>query len=105
MPDIPVYMVVNLAAITDKDAYRTYEKGFFPLLKKYGGEFITYDDNPITFEGATPRAGRMIIFRFPSEQAARDWYADADYQALSEHRRAGTTLDFLTLVHGLPPRD
>jgi len=46
----------------------------------------------------------MIIFKFPSEQAAKDWYADADYQVLSEHRRAGTHLEFLTLVHGLPPR-
>jgi len=96
-------MVVNLA-VTDADEYRKYEKGFFPILKKYGGEFVTFDDNPLTLEGDTPREGRMIIFRFPSEQAARDWYADADYQALSAHRRAGTRLDFLTLVHGIPPR-
>ncbi|MDH4042155.1 MAG: DUF1330 domain-containing protein [Gammaproteobacteria bacterium] len=103
MSNIPVHMVVNLA-VTDADEYRKYEKGFFPILKKYGGEFVTFDDNPLTLEGDTPREGRMIIFRFPSEQAARDWYADADYQALSAHRRAGTRLDFLTLVHGIPPR-
>lgn len=104
MSDTPVYMVVNLA-ITQVDSYRTYEKGFFGMLKKYGGEFITYDDKPVTLEGDTPREGRMIIFKFPSEQAAKDWYADEDYQALSEHRRAGTKLDFLTMVRGLPPRD
>lgn len=104
MSDTPVYMVVNLS-ITQVDSYRTYEKGFFGMLKKYGGEFITYDDKPVTLEGYTPREGRMIIFKFPSEQAAKDWYADEDYQALSEHRRAGTKLDFLTMVRGLPPRD
>lgn len=104
MSDIPVYMVVNLS-VTDVDEYRAYEKGFFGFLKQYGGEFITYDDNSITLEGDNPREGRMIIFKFPSEQAAKDWYADADYQALSDHRRAGTRLEFLTLVHGLPPRD
>jgi uncharacterized protein (DUF1330 family) len=103
MADTPVYMIVNLS-ITDIDAYRLYEKGFFGLLKKYGGEFVTFDDKPITFEGETPRQGRMIIFSFPSEQTAKDWYADADYQALSEHRRAGTKMEFLTLVHGMPPR-
>lgn len=103
MSDTPVYMLVNLS-IADVESYRKYEKGFFGFLKKYGGEFVTYDDNPITLEGDTPRTGRMIIFKFPSEQAAKDWYADADYQSLSEHRRAGTRLDFLTLVHGLPPR-
>ena len=35
---------------------------------------------------------------------ATAWYNDPDYQALSEHRRAGTHLEFLTMVHGLPPR-
>lgn len=103
MTDIPVYMVVNLI-VTDATAYRKYEKGFFPLLKKYKGEFITYDDRPFHLEGSAPREGRMIIFTFPSEQAAQDWYADADYQVISEFRRAGTEMQFLTLVHGLPPR-
>jgi len=103
MSDVPVFMLVNLS-ITDVESYRNYEKGFFGFLKKYGGEFLTYDDKSITLEGDAPRSGRMIIFKFPSEQAAKDWYADGDYQALSEHRRAGTRLEFLTLVHGIPPR-
>ena len=103
MSDVPVFAIVNLN-VTDAAAYRQYEKGFFPLLKKYGGEFVTYDDAPITLEGVAPRSGRMIIFKFPSEANARSWYADPDYQTLSANRRAGTTLEFLTLVHGLPPR-
>ncbi|MCP5044723.1 MAG: DUF1330 domain-containing protein, partial [bacterium] len=44
------------------------------------------------------------IFKFPSEQAAKNWFDDPEYQAISEFRRAGTTMRFLTLVHGLPPR-
>lgn len=103
MPDVPVYAVVNLH-ITHPAAYRHYEKGFFPLLKKYGGEFITYDDAAFTLEGTSPRMGRMILFTFPSEAQARSWFADPDYQALAEHRRDGTQLQFLTIVHGLPPR-
>jgi len=103
MADVPVFMVVNLA-ITDADEYRKYEKGFFGLLKKYGGEFVTFDDKPITLEGDSPRSGRMIIFKFPSEQVAKQWYADPDYQTLSQHRRGRTKLEFLTLVHGVPPR-
>jgi uncharacterized protein (DUF1330 family) len=103
MSDVPVYTVVNLH-VTDAATYRPYEKGFFPLLKRYGGEFITYDDAAFTLEGTSPRTGRMIIFRFPSEEKARAWYADPEYQALSEHRRAGTRLEFLTMVRGLPPR-
>lgn len=103
MPDVPVYMVVNLK-ITDPDSYGKYEAGFFPMLKKYDGKFITYDDNPDSLEGDAPREGRMIIFQFPSEEKARAWYADPEYQALSEFRRAGTSLDFLAMVRGLPQR-
>jgi len=103
MSDAPVYMVVNLI-IQDAAEYRKYEKGFFPLLKRHGGEFLTFDDSPVTLEGDAPRQGRFILFKFPSEGHARRWFDDPDYQALSAHRRAGTRLAFLTLVHGLPPR-
>jgi uncharacterized protein (DUF1330 family) len=102
MSDVPVYMIVNLV-ITDKDEYLKYEKGFFGLLKKYDGSFVTYDDKSETLEG-TPRDGRMIIFSFPSEKHGKDWFADAEYQSLAEHRKAGTKMNFLTMVHGLPPR-
>ena len=103
MSDIPVFIIVNLST-TDAAAYRQYEKGFFPILKRYGGEFITFDDAPHHFEGDAPRSGRMIIIKFPSEEKAKNWYADPEYQALSTHRRAGTKLEFLTLVHGMPAR-
>lgn len=104
MSDIPVYMIANLV-VSDADEYRKYEKGFFPILKRFGGEFVTFDDKHEHLEGTDSVEGRVIIFSFPSEQAAKDWYKDGEYQALSEYRRAGTTLKSLTLVHGLPPRD
>ncbi|MDA0226323.1 MAG: DUF1330 domain-containing protein [Proteobacteria bacterium] len=97
------YVLANLV-VRDPAQYRSYEKGFFPILKRFGGELVTYDDKPETFEGENPRPGRVILLKFPSEEQARAWYADPDYQTLSEHRRAGTTLEFLTLVRGLPPR-
>lgn len=103
MSNTPVFIIANFT-VHDADVYRKYEKGFFPILKKHGGEFITYDDNTRTLEGAAPREGRVVLFKFDSEQAALDWYNDPEYQALSEHRRAGTETEFLTMIHGLPPR-
>lgn len=103
MSDLPVYMLANIT-VHDADEYRKYEKGFFPILKRYGGEFVTFDDKIQTLEGAAPLEGRLIIFKFPSEQVAKDWYNDAEYQAISEHRRVGTKLRFLSLIHTLPPR-
>lgn len=103
MSEVGVYMIANLA-VNDADEYRKYEKGFFPILKKFGGEFITFDDNHETLEGTDPLEGRVIIFKFPSEKAAKNWYNDAEYQALSGFRRSGTVLKALTLVHELAPR-
>lgn len=104
MSELPVYLIANIVPTEGHDGYRTYEKGFFPILKKYNGTFITYDDNTKHLEGTEPRPGRIIIFQFPSEETAQAWYDDPDYQALSEHRRAGAELKSLTIVHSLPPR-
>ena len=104
MSDTAVYIIANLVT-HDKAEYLKYEKGFFPLLKKHGGSFITFDDNIKHLEGTEPRPGRMVIFQFPSEAAAETWYNDPEYLALSEHRRAGAELKSLTMVHGLPPRE
>ncbi|MEH6586014.1 MAG: DUF1330 domain-containing protein [Halioglobus sp.] len=103
MSDVTTYVIANFI-VHDKDEYRKYEKGFFPILTRHNGEFVTFDDNPITFEGTQTRKGRMVIFKFPNEDTANAWYNDPDYQALSEFRRAGTDLKFITMVHGLPPR-
>lgn len=103
MSDVAAYIVANFV-IEDANEYRKYEKGFFPILKKYGGEFVTYDDNHENFEGESALEGRVVLFKFPSEELAKQWYRDDDYQALSEFRRAGTTLKNMTMLHGLPPR-
>ena len=103
MTDQSAYIIANLV-IEDAAVYRAYEKGFFPLLKKHGGEFLTYDDRSEHLEGVSPRPGRLVLLRFVSAEQAKAWFNDPDYQALSEHRRAGTRLEFITLVHAAPAR-
>jgi uncharacterized protein (DUF1330 family) len=104
MSDIPAFVVANLV-IDDSEVYRNYEKGFYPILRRHGGQLLTFDDHIETLEGSAHPQGRMVILKFPSGQAARDWWNDPDYQAISEFRRNGTDTRFLTLIHGQPPRD
>ncbi len=98
----PVYFIAHFA-VTDADTYRNYEKGFFPIFKKHGGEFITLDDSVEVFEGERS-SGRTVIFSFPSEEAGRAWYNDPEYQELCKFRWEGTQIDSLVMVHGQPPR-
>jgi|TARA_B110000971_G_scaffold2608_1_gene2822 uncharacterized protein (DUF1330 family) len=103
MSDITVYHVVNLK-INDADKYRVYEKGFFPILKKHNGSFITFDDSPVCLEGDQPKQfDRVIMFSFPTEKDADNWWADPEYQELSKHRRAGAEIT-LQRVKGMAPR-
>lgn len=103
MKQVPVYMIVNLK-INDPTEYRIYEKGFFAFLKKYNGTFITFDDSPECLEGNTPNQfDRVIIFTFPSEEEANNWWNDEGYQELSKHRRAATEIT-LQRVKGMLPR-
>ena len=103
MSDEKVYMLANLK-INDKETYHIYEKGFFPILKKYGGEFVTYDDSVETFEGSTPLEGRTVIFSFPSTEKAREWFNDPDYQKLAIHRRTAADLKNLSMIKSLLAR-
>jgi uncharacterized protein (DUF1330 family) len=103
MSALPVYMIVNLK-INDPDQYRVYEKGFFQFLKKHNGSFITFDDSPECLEGEQPtQFDRVIIFSFPSEQDANNWWNDDGYQELSKHRRAATEIT-LQKVKGMASR-
>ena len=99
-----VYMLVDIN-IQDKETYLNYEKGFFPILKKYGGEFITFDDKIEHLEGEKPIEGRTILWTFPSEEEMNNWFSSNSYQELAEnYRRPATELKNLTVIKAMPTR-
>lgn len=104
MNDVPVYVVANIV-ISDSDVYRKYEKGFFPILKKYQGQFITFDDSIDQFEGSSKVSGRVILFSFPCESLADQWYNSEEYREISTFRRQGTDTISIFKIKGQPPRN
>ncbi len=38
----PVHFIAHFR-VDDAATYRTYEQGFFPVLKAHGGRFVTFD--------------------------------------------------------------
>ena len=81
-----------------------FMKKVFFFLKKHNGSFITFDDSPVCLEGNKPHQfDRVVIFSFPSEQDADNWWNDSGYQELSMHRRAATDIT-LQKVKGMAPR-
>ncbi|MGB8856202.1 MAG: DUF1330 domain-containing protein [Burkholderiales bacterium] len=103
MLDVPVFMPVNLM-VEDAAKYRQYEKRFFPLLQRHSGGFVTCDDAADPFEEFSPRSGRMIISKFPSQEQAKRWCMVPKSPALSNHRGAGTQLESLPMAVSLAAR-
>ena len=99
--DSTVHFIAHFT-VNDKDGYRLYEKGFFPILKAHGGEFVTYDDGAKVLEGAR-EAGRTVIIKFESEEACLRWWNSAEYIELAKFRIAATTTHSISIVHPIPP--
>ena len=92
------YVVADLL-ITDRARYAEYEAGFMAILLTFDGEILAVDEQAFALEGET-KGQRQVILRFESETKAQAWYHSDDYQALMQHRLAGSDGKVI-LVHGL----
>ena len=66
--------------------------------------FITFDDKIEHLEGEKPIEGRTILWTFPSEEDAKAWYNDPEYQELAKIRRSSAILNNLSIIKSLPKR-
>lgn len=94
------YMICTMR-ILDPETFRKYSDHTPKTLQKYGGRFLTRGDPVTTAEGAAFE-DRMVILEFPDRAAAEAWYNDAEYQRLSEYRRAASTHCRMILQEGRP---
>jgi uncharacterized protein (DUF1330 family) len=76
--------------ITDLETYRDeYIPQVLPFIAKYNGEIVvgSFDAEPLQGE---PAKG-VVVLRFPSEEAVRNFVNDPEYQPAKELRIAITT--------------
>ncbi len=76
--------------ITDLEKYRAeYIPKVRPFLAKYNGEVIVSSSDAEPLQGKP--ADGVVVVRFPTEQAARDFVNDPEYKPVKELRVALTT--------------
>ena len=85
--------------IVDRDRYKTYVKGFFPLLEAHGGRFRTYDDAILVLEG-NPEDGRTVLIDFDNETQLLNWWNSEEYQILAKIRHESCVTHSVRVVHG-----
>lgn len=85
-----VYILSRLT-IHDRIEYDKYDKLFDEVFSKFDGKLLSVDEEPLVLAGEW-EATRSVIIEFPSKQAAFAWMQSDDYQEISKHRNAGSTL-------------
>jgi uncharacterized protein (DUF1330 family) len=85
-----VYILSRLT-IHDRVEYEKYESQFDGVFSKFDGKLLSVDEEPLVLAGEW-EATRSVVVEFPSKEAAFAWMQSADYQAISKHRNAGSSL-------------
>ena len=76
--------------VTDQTAYaEEYVPGVLPFLAKHGADVLVASFETEALQGEP--ADGVVVLRFPSEQAVRDFVNDPDYRPLKELRLRITT--------------
>ena len=93
--------VIAQISVTDPQAYRAYVARVLPVVELFGGEFLVRGGLSESFEG-TPPGDRTVVIRFPSYQAAQDWYHSEEYAPIKAMRMAAST-SVQTIAEGVDP--
>jgi len=79
------YLIVDIE-VRDAAAHEEY-KGEVPrLVAKHGGEYLVRGGPHEVIEG-TWKPSRLVLFRFPSRRAIRDFVEDPEYRSLKALRQ------------------
>ncbi len=85
--------------VTDPEIYPTYVAQVQDTLDPFGGEFLVRGGQASVFEGEAP-GERNVLIRFPSYEAALDWYHSDIYADAKAVRQSAST-SVQTIVEGI----
>ncbi|MBY8974479.1 DUF1330 domain-containing protein [Rhodobacteraceae bacterium NNCM2] len=91
--------VIGQMQITNAEQYEKYRAQVVATVTAHGGEFLVRGGAQEVIEGKPP-GGRSVILRFPSVEAAENWYNSPEYQKIIPIRQGAST-GALTIVEGV----
>jgi uncharacterized protein (DUF1330 family) len=78
------YFIVRIN-INDSTEYQKYLDRAGEIFKRYKGEYLVVDDEPLVLEGNWVQE-RTVLIRFNSRKDFWDWYYSDDYQEILKYR-------------------
>ena len=96
-PETPVYLIASLTVPNLERYMGEYGMPVFPMLLGAGGEILVGAPAVEVLEGQYA-SNWTVIVRFPSEAAAKGWYASPEYRELIPVRQALTDVSRSTML-------
>jgi len=90
--------VIAQINVTDPEAYKDYVVAVSPIVEKFGGEYLVRGGPAQHFESESI-GERTVVIRFPTLQAATEWYHSEEYAPVRAMRQAAST-SLQTIVEG-----
>lgn len=85
------YFIANIK-INDEVEYQKYIDKAKSIFKKYNGEYLVVDNEPIVLEG-TWNYTRAVLIKFESKNDFDNWYNSEEYKEILVHRLKAADCD------------
>jgi uncharacterized protein (DUF1330 family) len=95
---MPAYVIAAVSEAHDPEALEEYRRRNTEAVAAHGGRFVVRGGAIERLEGDWSPL-RVVVIEFDDMEAARGWYASADYQAAIPIRQGASTTHLL-LVEG-----
>jgi uncharacterized protein (DUF1330 family) len=96
---LAAYVIVDLEVL-EPEPYKEYTAAVPATLVPFGGRFIVRGGRYETLEGDW-HPSRIVVLEFPSFDAAKNWYASPEYEAIIPLRLRHAQTNFLTIAEGV----
>lgn len=93
------YYFVAQIKIKDKNEYQNYIDRAGVIFKKYNGEYLSIDNDPVILEGKWDYT-RLVMIKFKSKVDFEDWYNSNEYKEILKYRLTAADCDTI-LIKGL----
>ena len=93
------YYFIAQIKINNKIEYQKYIDKAGDIFKKYNGEYLSVDNEPVILEGEWDYT-RTVLIKFKSKNDFIDWYNSEEYKEILEYRLKAADCDTI-LIKGL----
>jgi uncharacterized protein (DUF1330 family) len=100
---VAAYVVVEVLEVMDERTYAQYRAAVDANVAASGGQYLVRGGPVQLLEGVwAPK--RLVMVRFDSSEAARDWWSGPGYHDLKAMRQSSTRINMI-IVEGLRDGD